>query len=56
MSALGHKQTSRDVRVMSALRPKADIAAVEWHVCFVPLADVTLTGIRYVESRSSPAP
>src|SRR6516164_3486073 len=27
MSALGHKRTSQDVRVMSALPPKADIGA-----------------------------
>jgi hypothetical protein len=36
MSALGQKQTSEHVRVMSALPPKADIAELEEHVRFVP--------------------
>jgi hypothetical protein len=40
MSALGQKQTSRLVRAMSALPPKADIAESDWHVCFVPKADI----------------
>jgi hypothetical protein len=35
MSALGQKQTSEHVRVMSALPPKADIAELEEHVRFV---------------------
>src|SRR6516162_1454767 len=34
MSALGQKQTSAHVRVMSALPPKADIPRHERHVCF----------------------
>jgi len=38
MSALGQKQTSRWVRVMSALPPKADIQRRR-DVCFVPKAD-----------------
>jgi hypothetical protein len=39
-SALGHKQTSRDVSVTSALPPKADIRQRIEHVCFVPEADI----------------
>ena len=42
MSALGHKQTSRDARVMSALPPKADIRQRIEHVRFVPITDVCL--------------
>ena len=38
MSALGQKQTSEDVKAMSALPPKADIAESDWHVRFVPKA------------------
>jgi len=40
MSALGQKQTFGSVRLMSALPPKADIAESEWHVRFVPKADI----------------
>ena len=40
MSALGQKQTSRDVRRMSALPPKADIDWVHSNVRFVPKADI----------------
>jgi len=40
MSALGQKQTSRHVRKMSALPPKADIAECDWNVRFVPKADI----------------
>jgi hypothetical protein len=36
MSALGQKQTSGDVRVMSALPPIADIADSDSDVRFVP--------------------
>ena len=36
MSALGQKQTLRSEIAMSALPPKADIAARDWDVCFVP--------------------
>jgi hypothetical protein len=39
MSAMGHKQTSRHVRVMSVIPLKADIRQREWHVRNVPLAD-----------------
>ena len=39
MSALGQKQTSEDVRAMSALPPKADIIERNRHVRFVPKAD-----------------
>jgi hypothetical protein len=37
--ALGQKQTSAHLRVMSALPPEADIAESDWHVRFVPIAD-----------------
>ena len=39
MSALGHKRTFGNVRLMSALTPKADIRRREWDVRFVPQAD-----------------
>ena len=39
MSALGQKQTSERVRVMSALPPKADIGTQPRNVRFVPKAD-----------------
>ena len=38
-SALGQKQTSRHVRVMSVILLKADIHKRGLHVCFVPSAD-----------------
>ena len=41
MSALGQKQTSAHVRVMSALPPKADIAESDWYVWFVPNSDIS---------------
>ena len=40
MSALGQKQTSRYVRLMSALPPTADIALRDCHVRLVPKADL----------------
>jgi len=43
MSALGQKRTSRRVQGMSALPPKADIAESDWHVRFVPKADIGIT-------------
>src|SRR5262249_28999581 len=39
MSALGQKQTFGSNRLMSALRPKADIRTNDQDVCFVPKAD-----------------
>src|SRR5215469_15701151 len=39
MSALGQKQTSRHLQLMSALPPKADVAKLRCHVRFVPKAD-----------------
>ena len=38
-SALGHEQTSRNVRVMSVIRLKADIHQRGLHVRLVPIAD-----------------
>jgi len=43
MSALGHKRTSQDVLVMSALPPNADIAQHGNNVRFVPKADIPTT-------------
>ena len=40
MSALGQKQTFKRLRLTSALLPKADIAERDWHVRFVPKADI----------------
>jgi hypothetical protein len=40
MSALGHKQTSRHVRVMSVIPLKADIHQRGLHVRLVPGADL----------------
>ena len=40
MSALGHEQTSRHVRVMSVIPLKADIHQRRLHVLFVPEAEV----------------
>ena len=40
MSALGHEQTSRNVRVMSVVPLKADIHQRGVHVRLVPKADV----------------
>jgi hypothetical protein len=40
MSALGQKQTLMRVQPMSALPPKADIAAPDPNVRFVPKADI----------------
>jgi hypothetical protein len=41
MSALGQKRTWQQVRLMSALPPKADIDRARRDVCFVPKADVS---------------
>ena len=41
MSALGHKRTFWDARVMSALPPKADIGRLQSDVRQVPIADIT---------------
>jgi hypothetical protein len=43
MSALGQKQTSDWRPFMSALPPKADIAARQFDVRFVPIAEVGTT-------------
>jgi hypothetical protein len=40
MSALGQKQTSESVWMMSALSPRADIAEYDEDVRFVPKADM----------------
>ena len=44
MSALGHKQKSRHVRVMSVIPLKADIYQRGLHVRFVPKADFGARG------------
>ena len=40
MTAVGHEQTSRDVRVMSVIPLKADMFSVEIDVHLVPIADM----------------
>jgi hypothetical protein len=45
MSALGHDQTSRHVRVMSVIALKADIHQRGLHVHLVPIADVTVRNL-----------
>ena len=40
MSAMGHEQTSRRVRIMSVIPLKADIHHRGLHVRLVPLADL----------------
>ena len=40
MSALGHEQTSRHVRIMSVITLKADIHQRGLHVRLVPIADI----------------
>ena len=42
MSALGQKQTSPHVGVMSALPPKSGMPEFEEHVRFVPKADIAI--------------
>ena len=42
MSAMGHEQTSRYVRVMSALLPIKEIPQCRWDVRKVPQADMGL--------------
>jgi hypothetical protein len=53
MSALGQKWTSRRVRVMSALPPKADIGTQPRDVRLVPKADIELA---FVLCYPCPAP
>jgi len=45
MSALGQKQTFAVQKVMSALPPTADICTAPADVCFVPIADITLSAM-----------
>jgi hypothetical protein len=40
MSAFGQKRTLARIEIMSALPSKADIAEMDWHVRFVPKADI----------------
>jgi hypothetical protein len=44
MSAIGHKRKWCHARVMSVLPLKADIRQREWHVRYVPLADLLQRG------------
>src|SRR5262249_6761801 len=44
MSALGQKQTLEDLRLMSALPPKADIGTRSRNVRYVPKADIQELG------------
>jgi hypothetical protein len=53
MSALGHKRTLRGIRLMSALPPKADIAASDENVRYVPQADSCIAAKRIYSITSS---
>ena len=44
MSAVGQKRAISSGRAMSALPPKADIDECDWHVRFVPKADILHCG------------
>jgi hypothetical protein len=48
---MGQKQTSRHVRVMSALLPIADIPQCRWDVRKVPLTDIGSAVIDRARSR-----
>ena len=48
MSALGHQRTSGSRYGMSALPPKADMFSVKMNVCYVPIADLTVTMLFFV--------
>ena len=48
MSALGHKRTSRNVRVVSAIPLKADIHQRDLHVRLVPKAGLKLYSLNMV--------
>jgi hypothetical protein len=50
MSALGHEQTSRNVRVMSVIPLKADIHQRDLHVRLVPRTDMSGSLIVIVSS------
>jgi len=39
MSALGQKQTSAHIRIMSVSPPKADVDRARWNVRYVPQSD-----------------
>jgi hypothetical protein len=38
---MGHEQTCRDAKAMSAFNPKADFREREWNVRYVPKADIS---------------
>jgi hypothetical protein len=42
MSQMGHKQTFRIARALSALPPKADMCGALAYVCFGPIADIAV--------------
>ena len=52
MSAMGQKQTSRHVRVMSVLPLKADIHKRGLHLRLAPKADIQAAGIKHVQAVS----
>jgi len=53
MSALGQKQTSHHVRVMSVIPLKVDIRQRVEHVCFVPRTDIGGYGANLAGNRFS---
>ena len=56
MSALGHDQTSRNVRVMPVIPLEADIRQRGLHVRLVPIADIRLGPIRPVDKSQGGIP
>jgi hypothetical protein len=46
MSALGHEQTSRPIRIMSVIPLKADIRQREWHVRLAATPHLSLRALR----------
>jgi hypothetical protein len=55
MSAMGQKRTFSDVRLMSALPPKADIVGRNGDVRFVPKADIPPSIISSASARTTSA-
>ena len=55
MSALGHEQTSRPLRVISAIPSKRTFVGRIEHVCFAPEADISLEWALVLALRPSSA-
>src|SRR5215813_11868458 len=55
MSVLGHNRTNITAEAMSALASKADIERPDWHVRFVPLADIMAISLDHLVGRAQAA-